>query len=379
MKSKALIPLILGGVVGLLAIKLGVDTIQRAQGTPTETVKTVVARVDIPASYEITADMIDVVTTPRSPLVPEGAFQTVEDLNGRVSSKAIPQGAVISPMSLAPPGTPAGLTERIPEGHRAVSVKVDEVSGVAGQLKPGDFVDVIVVMRVKRGRQDETISRIILQRVTVLAVGRSLGGEADAGPQKMARSVTLLVANRDVPKLHLAQTQGTVTLAMRGASDRLTAEDSYVSTAEWETNPLEEMAAEEPSETGPSLPTLLSGLWAGNAVAQANVPGNPEVADVVEEKPFMVTVVNGPLRAQGATTVQRVTYETRESLKVVDVSSGRAGEGFVGSPDSAEGIMRKPAPTAAEMAAMRLNQNYGGPGEWAADFAEPQDREIAGE
>ncbi len=51
MKSKAMIPLLLGGVVGLVAIKFGMDAIQSAKGTPTELVKTAVARVDIPASY----------------------------------------------------------------------------------------------------------------------------------------------------------------------------------------------------------------------------------------------------------------------------------------------------------------------------------------
>lgn len=111
MKSKAIIPLALGVVVGLVAIKFLVDTVQRAQGKPAETVTTFVARADIPASVEITAGMLAQVETPRSPLVPEGAFTSTKELVGRVTSKGIPQGSVISPLSLAPPGTHPGLTD----------------------------------------------------------------------------------------------------------------------------------------------------------------------------------------------------------------------------------------------------------------------------
>ncbi|MHC4065296.1 MAG: SAF domain-containing protein, partial [Planctomycetota bacterium] len=105
MKSSAIIPLVLGAIVGLVAIKFGVDAIQRAQGEPTELVTTLTAKTDIPASSAITEDMVAVVETPVSPLVPEGGLSSVEDVVGRVTSKAIPQGSVISPLSLAPLGT----------------------------------------------------------------------------------------------------------------------------------------------------------------------------------------------------------------------------------------------------------------------------------
>ncbi len=375
MKSRAIIPLLLGGVVGLAAIKFGVDALQRAQGTPTEMVKTVVARVDIPASYEITPEMLGLIETPASPLIPEGAFTSVEALGGRVTSKGIPQGAVIGPLSLAPPGTPPGLTERIPEGFRAVSVKIDEVSGVAGQITPGDYVDVIVVLSVNRGRRAETISRIILQRIKVLAVGRSLGpaGEAatgqNVGPQQMARSITLLVADVDVPKLHLAQRKGEVTLAMRGADDRMLADNNgRASTIDWEQDPAE---APSPDADGPpeAAPTTIAEQVAMNLGPEqpADTPGPPD-------QPYTVTVVNGPIRAEGTSTVQRVTYENRYSMRVTDVSLGRTGEGYAGSPDSTEGIMRRTRPAhtvdVLDPAAVR-------DANWTGGSTEPQDREIA--
>lgn len=311
MKSKAIIPLALGVVVGLVAIKFLVDTVQRAQGKPAETVTTFVARADIPASVEITAGMLAQVETPRSPLVPEGAFTSTKELVGRVTSKGIPQGSVISPLSLAPPGTHPGLTERIQEGYRAVSVRIDEVTGVAGQIRPGDFVDVIVVMDVKRGPKNDTISRIILQKIKVLAVGQSLGPRSEAESAVLARSVTLLVRDMDAPKLHLAQTQGKITLAMRGAGDLLIPEAGYASTLDWQQPP-------EERDTGPQLAATDS---LGQPLA-AVVP-----LPVDSGKPFAVTVINGPLHRDGTSAIQQVTYENRNSMKVVAIETARGGPG----------------------------------------------------
>jgi len=364
MKSKAIIPLLLGVVVGLVAIKFLVDTLQRAKGAPPEMIATVVARTDVPASAEITADMVALVQTPQTPLIPEGAFSSVEGLVGRVASKAIPQGAVIGAASLAPPGTPSGLTERIEEGYRAVSVKIDEVSGVAGQIIPGSFVDVIVVMRISRGRTTETISRIILQRIKVLAVGQNLGSpsETGGGPQKLAKSVTLLVRDLDVPKLHLAQTQGKVTLAMRGSDDRLAAEDGHASTDDW-VNP------EDPGGEAQPAPDPAPPVTPADRVFTAL----GAAAEPVEiEQPFAVTVFNGPLRADGTAGVQQVIYKNRRSMEVVNVGAGRSGEGRAESPDAAESILRDSRRGGPEQQDRYPDRAAGG----SAWIRQPQDREI---
>lgn len=355
MKSKALIPLILGLVVGLLAVKYVVDAVQQAKGTPSEIVNTVVARVDIPASFEITAEMLTGVQTPKTPLIPEGAFASPKDLVGRVTSKGIPQGAVISPLSLSPPGTRAGVTERIPEGFRAVSVKIDEVAGVGYQIKPGDYVDVTVVMRIRRGSGDDTISRVILQRVKVLAVGQNLGGNVERGPQKMARSVTLLVSTSSVPELHLAQTQGKVTLALRGADDRMTTENAYARTSDWD-------------DRAPKLdtPPSVTGQTFNLTNAAENAP--PDLQNL-----FAVTVFNGPIRADGGTAVQQVVYRNKESMKVVEIHSGRTTAGDAGGGES---IIRQPRPTRSSGDPTRLFNRASGylPGQ-----DQPQDREMTEE
>jgi pilus assembly protein CpaB len=359
MKSKAIIPLLLGVIVGLAAIKFGVDALQRAQGEPSETITTVVARSDISESVEVTPDMVTTVQTALSPLVPDGAFTKAEDVVGRVTSKGIPKGTAISPLWLAPPGTPPGLTERIEEGFRAVSVKIDEVSGVAGQIKPGDFVDVIVVMKISRGRETETISRIILQRIKVLAVGQNLGDpRGKAGPQKLARSVTLLVQDAEVPKLHLAQTQGKVTLAMRGSDDQLMADTGHASTGEW-LNPRPPQAEDDSTPEA----TPLAGLF--SQVAEPDAPK--------EKETFAVTVVNGPLRAQGTSPVQQVIYENRDSMKVINVGTGRTGRPQPAGPDSAESILRPPRKSGPDMYEERFPDRDGSRSDWTR---QPQDREM---
>lgn len=349
MKSKAIIPLALGMVVGLAAIKFLVDAVQRAQGQSPELITTVVATTDIAASTAITREMVKLVETPRSPLVPEGGFTTSDEIVGRVTSNSIPRGSVIAPRSLAPPGTLPGLTERIDEGYRAVSVKIDEVSGVAGQLRPGDFVDVIVVMNVRRGRRNETMSRIILQKIKVIAVGQNLAAPAEGGAGKLARSVTLLVRDVDAPKLHLAQTQGKVTLAMRGADDRLTPEAGIVSTLDWEQP--EEVASE------PAPAEQVREAFASAAPLESN-------------RPFSVTVVNGPLRGSDA-AIQQVTYQNRRSMKVLAVEVSNTGGEQVSAPDGAGDPRRLP-----RGARYYEGDPRAGGGQWPGGYQQPPDREI---
>ncbi|MCP4248833.1 MAG: Flp pilus assembly protein CpaB [bacterium] len=372
MKSKAMIPLLLGVVVGLVAIKFGVDALQRAQGTPAETVNTLVAKLDIPASVAITPDMITVVETPVTPLLPEGAFTKLEDIKDRVTAKAIPKGAVIAPGNLAPPGTHAGIGERIEEGYRAVSVKIDETSGVAFQIQPGDYVDVIVVMKVKRNGKEETISRIILQRTKVAAVGQNLGGSTGDGTQKMARSVTLLVRDTNVPKLHLAQTLGKVTLAMRGLDDQLVAEADPASSSMWDSNQQDAVP-----ETGDPLALPEPDLAAADRPIR--LPENSQPAQPEPKKKFEVAIFNGPIMAPGTTPVTRVTYEGRNSMRVIDVSPGRGGFGPVASPDSAEGLLRTSRRGMGEGRRSRLLDRQSGRRGWSNDTEEPQDREISEE
>jgi Flp pilus assembly protein CpaB len=226
-----------------------------------------------------------------------------------VASKPIPKNTPVLLSMLAPPGTRPGMVGRIPPGFRAVSVKIDEVSGVAYQVQPGDWVDVIVVMDVETGARGkkETIAEVILQHVQVAAIGQGTGeAEPAKGAQmKPAKSATLLVPEIEVPKLHLAGTRGKITLAMRGEDDKT-----------------------------PTLPARAYGSEIMNATRTASAepappapapPPPPQVTRRVpappEPEPHPVLVFRGSMTNQ-AKSVERITFESAHSARILEMSQG---------------------------------------------------------
>lgn len=222
MKPKAIIPLVLGVCVGGIAIKLVLNVVANAEGaSQANMAKCAVAKVDIGFAEEITAEKLVLKDWPKDSL-PEQHFEDLEELLSRVTNMYIPKDVPIYPTMLAQLGTPPGIQTRIKPGYRAVSVGIDEVTGVAYQLKPGDWVDVIsLVERRRRDGRTDFISRVILQNVEIAAVGRSLHrGKPGDAPKSVARSVTLLLKPEEVTKLHLAQSnRGKISLALRGNTD----------------------------------------------------------------------------------------------------------------------------------------------------------------
>lgn len=219
MKGRAIIPLVIGLAVGIVAIKIFADVLRKAKGANTgETVKVVCAATDIAPTMQITDTMLELKDTPRS-LVPQLSFSTKEDVIGRVTSLTIPRGIPVVQTLLAPEGTPPGLAVRIRDGYRAVAVKIDEFAGVAGWIKPGSHVDVVAVMQTFSQKKGQgTLSKVILENVEVLAVGQDIGSTGETAAS-VTKSVTLLVRPEEVPKLHLAATKGKLRLAMRNQRD----------------------------------------------------------------------------------------------------------------------------------------------------------------
>lgn len=316
MKGKAIIPLALGLCIGLIAVKFGVDAIRKAKGSvpAQETVKVVAAKVDIDAYQEITPEMVDLVETPDTALVPESErFTSIDDLKGRVTAKAIPQFAPVLATMLAPPGTPAGMVGRIPPGYRAVSVKIDEVTGVAYQIKPGDWVDVIVVMDIQsggRGSKKQTIAEVILQNVQVAAIGQETNGQQGGGTAKVkpARSATLLVTDQEAPKLHLAATRGKITLAMRGDDDSAKSSSPIMMTDAEAFESIEDEKEPEPTQP-PSRPAQV-----------AQLEPEPDF-----NQPHSVVINRGSTTSGVAPIVERITFENAQSSNVIGINDGVAG------------------------------------------------------
>ncbi|MBI4717136.1 MAG: Flp pilus assembly protein CpaB, partial [Planctomycetes bacterium] len=197
-------------------------------------------------------------------------------------------------------------------GYRAVSVKIDEVSGVAYQVKPGDWVDVIVVMDIEsgsRGRKKQTIAEVILQHIQVAAIGQVTSGPAGGGADakvKPAKSATLIVPEDDVPKLHLAGTRGKITLAMRGADEQVT--DKPLIAKSDEVFRFASSPDPEPPPTMPVAPTVPT-----LPVTQ------PAPALTPKEAPHGVTVYHA--LPQG-TKSETVMFENTHSRTILSLSEG---------------------------------------------------------
>ncbi len=311
MKRKAIIPLVLGLGIGLLAVKFGIDAIRQAQASneAKATVSVVRAKLDIPAHEEIRADMLELIEVQDSLLVPAiDRIEAVDKAAGRVTAKAIPRSSPVLLSMLAPEGTQPGIVGQIPPGYRAVSVKIDEVTGVAYQLRPGAWVDVTVVMDVatgargSRSRQKETVAQVILQRVEVVAVGYGGSTEAESGAKKVkpAKSATLLVKEEEVPKLHLAQTKGKITLSMRGQEDSDSTTPAIAYSGDIG-------ATDEPPSVDAPVP--MPQLFAASA--------EPEPLP-----PHQVLVFHRSSKAGDDTAIEQVVFENVDSTKLVGISQG---------------------------------------------------------
>jgi pilus assembly protein CpaB len=144
----------------------------------------------------------------------QNAFNKIEDVAGRSVIYPVAADQPILSSQLAAPGSGIGLTVKIPEGMRAVSVRSDEVVGVAGFLFPGSHVDVLVTLRT-----DRTTTQIVLQDVEVLTAGQNIEPDPQGKPQTVS-VVTLLLTPQDAEKLVLATTQGSIEFVLRNGADR---------------------------------------------------------------------------------------------------------------------------------------------------------------
>src|SRR5439155_23285644 len=153
--------------------------------------------------------------------MPDGAFQSIEKLAGRVAVVNIAPREPITEPRLAPEGTAGGLSAVIPEGYRAMTVKVDDVVGISGFIMPGTLVDVVVVITpVDQTSQQGPISKIVLQSIKVLANGQNIDKPASEREANSVKAVTLLVTPEQAEKLALASSEGRLQLAMRNSIDQ---------------------------------------------------------------------------------------------------------------------------------------------------------------
>lgn len=190
----------------------------------------VVVRRDIPANTPLTADDL---LLERLQVVPAGAFQRIEQAVGRSSSRPLAAGNWLDEYSFQAGGPLARMIRR---HERAVAVAVDDVAGAAGQVRPGDYVDVLLFLR-EENNNPQSSAQVVLPALRVLSVGEQTGLANDGRPAQTAdeqkaqrnqlgvatKTVVLAVPQALASRLMLAAQAGTLRLAVRSADEQLLA------------------------------------------------------------------------------------------------------------------------------------------------------------
>lgn len=214
---KAMVLLVLAVLTGLAAAVYAASWV--AQRGNIASTKVVVAAVDIELGSKISPQMLTTTEWP-SESVPSDAFKDVAQLQDRVLKASVLRGEALVDRKLAPVGTQGGLSAVIAEGKRAMTVRVNDVIGVAGFALPGNYVDVMLNAQQERGGggQPNQISLTVLEKVLVLAVAQEANRD-DTKP-KVVSAVTLELAPADAEKLDLARSVGSLSLVLRNQLDK---------------------------------------------------------------------------------------------------------------------------------------------------------------
>jgi pilus assembly protein CpaB len=261
---------------------------QKAQlGHPAsmQTRSVVVAKVNLDIGADLTKDDIKAIDWPAAS-IPVGAFTTVDEVAGRGLIMPVVANEPILPMKLASKEAGAGLPPAIPEGLRALSVRVNEVVGVSGYVLPGTRVDVLSVLS-PTDKKTDTTSKVILTNVQVLAAGTKIERDDKGGKPVAVNVVTLLVNPEESERLTLAALEGKIQLALR--------------------NPLDKGATETPGVK----PAALFGNQKQVPMARQRValsaPRNPVPVVIApgEPEPVTVEVIRGDKRAREVVRQER--------------------------------------------------------------------------
>ena len=178
-----------------------------------------VAAMDVEIGARLTPEMLRLTEWPPSS-VPPGAFTDAAALAGRVVKTSVARGEPLIEGKLAPAGSKGGLSAVVAEGKRAMTVRVNDVIGVAGFALPGNFVDIMVNTQNQIARnsdKEQAISRIVLERILVLAVAQE--SDRDGTKPKVVNAVTLEVTPAQAEGLDLARSVGTLSLVLRNQVD----------------------------------------------------------------------------------------------------------------------------------------------------------------
>ncbi|MDP9174372.1 MAG: Flp pilus assembly protein CpaB [Planctomycetota bacterium] len=221
MNVKKFAPLILAILMGLIAWMVAAHLSSKRQADATSGAKRpqiMVAKAPIDAGESITEEKLTIGTIDAD-VLPDSVFKTPGEVIGRVATVPMLQGQAITSTLLAPKGMGAGLQAVVPLGMRAITLEINEFSGIAGFVTPGCHVDILQTLRDEK--TGNPIARTIVQNVQVTEVGvrHNPVDNNNAPDNGGGRSVTLLVTPDQAEILELASMNGRPRLSLRGGND----------------------------------------------------------------------------------------------------------------------------------------------------------------
>jgi pilus assembly protein CpaB len=210
-----LIAAVMGLIASLLVYRVLTQVAARSTGEGTENI--VVAAKNIAYAETVTPQHVKLVAWPKAS-IPAGSLQSLADAEGRVARTSIVEGEPLIEAKLAPQLSGKGgiMAMLVPDGQRAVTIRLDEATRESGFLFPKSRVDVLVSMARTKG-SDERIAKVILQDVPVLAAGQTT--EMRDNKPVTVSTVTLSLTPEQTERLAVAQSEGRLMLAMRNLGD----------------------------------------------------------------------------------------------------------------------------------------------------------------
>lgn len=193
-------------------------------GSGPNTVTVLTAAIDIPLGTRIESRHVAPIPM-LAETVPASAFKDLKVIEGKIAIAQIVKGEMLLAPRFADQGSGSALAAVVGENMRAVSVRVNDVVGVAGFLLPGNRVDVVAAYRERM----DTLSETVVQNIKVLAIDQS--ASSDKNEPVIVRAVTLEVTPADAEKLILAEQRGSIQLALRNPLDESITKKAVASAA----------------------------------------------------------------------------------------------------------------------------------------------------
>jgi pilus assembly protein CpaB len=266
-RTRSLVLLFLALASGVAAAWLSLSYLRRETQpllNPTATAgKAIVAAKDLPVGAVLTEQDVRVVDWPGN-AVPAGLIATPQEAVGRGLMAPVKLNEPLLEAKLAPKGAGGGMAVIIEPGKRALSLRVDDVIGVAGFVQPNTRVDVLLTMATQ-GVGGEQTTKAILQNIQALAIGQTTTTNAQ-GQAQVVPVVTVLVSPEQAETLALASTQGRLQMAMRNQLDTLPIK----------TNGARVSALLGPVRGAPQQPSVLGYRRGGAVITSPRAPATEE-------------------------------------------------------------------------------------------------------